>query len=525
MTILRTFFFLCGAVLIATAQVPLSFQKSIQSTPSNTKLLTKIVNDIVIVGDTIWLATELGISYTPRGEISWVNLANTATFDSKGISALAVRNNTIWAATGYTTSLGDASVITGGGFHVSTDHGQTWSYIPQPVDVGRIDTLRYGQNIIRALAITVPQQNITYDIALTSSAVWIASWAGMLRKSTDNGQTWERVVLPPDNLDEIDTAMTLSFDLSPVQKIFTRSDGRLDTLKESHNHKVFAVYASSDSVLWVGTANGINRSTDGGVSWKKFSHQNQAQPISGNFVVAITEQRWKNKRILWAATNNAVDPNEQKAVSFSDDDGATWKTALHGLFIHNIAWKDSLVYVATSDGIFRTSDFGNSWVRNGTIYDAQTLQRFTDNEIYCVGVAGDTVWIGGTDGVAYTLDSPVSPFGTEWHILRVTEDVGTKGYTYAYPNPFSPDLQVTRFHYSTKNVPAGTSEVTLRIFNFAMQPVRTLLSRAPRAVDAEYDELWDGRDDRGSVVANGVYFYSVTINNSTPLWGKIMVVR
>ena len=34
--------------------------------------------------------------------------------------------------------------------------------------------------------------------------------------------------------------MTLSFDLSPVQKIFTKADGTKDTLKENHNHKVFA---------------------------------------------------------------------------------------------------------------------------------------------------------------------------------------------------------------------------------------------------------------------------------------------
>ena len=76
----------------------------------------------------------------------------------------------------------------------------------------------YGNNKILALDVTVPQQNITFDIALTKNTVWIASWAGMLRKSTDLGNTWTRVILPPDNLDSIKPTDSLNyaFDLSPA---------------------------------------------------------------------------------------------------------------------------------------------------------------------------------------------------------------------------------------------------------------------------------------------------------------------
>jgi hypothetical protein len=58
-----------------------------------------------------------------------------------------------------------------------------------------------------------------------------------------------------------------------------------------------------------------------------------------------------------------------------------------------------------------------------------------------------------------------------------------------------------------------------------MFPVRTLIQKAPRLNRKEYDEIWNGRNDNGSIVANGVYFYRVEIGNQAPVWGKILVLR
>lgn len=477
--------------------------------------LSNAINDLLVRRDTVWVGTERGLSLTTNGA-SWSNFGKSDGFKGFGISAFAVRNSLVWVAEASSTRENGEAVSFGEGLYYSTNGGATWTHVPQPVERAgaTVDTLTYGNNKIRALAITVTRSNLTYDIALTSTAVWTANFAGMLRKSTDRGQTWSRVILPPDNLNSISPDMQLNFDLSPT--------GGALGLRENLNHRVFSVFASSDSVIWVGTAGGINKSTDGGVSWRKFNHQNQQRPISGNFVVAINEQRWAGQQIIWAATVNALDPNEQRGLSFSADGGESWSTTLLGEFVHNIAFKDSIVYAATDRGVYRSSNFGQTWIRNGTIFDPTNLQRIASLPIYAVAVKGDTVWIGGTDGMAYTLDSPTHMFGSSWRVFRTYQPVGLSSMTYSYPSPFSPDDEVVRIHYSTRGRNAA---VTIRIFNFAMQPVRTLIQNASRSGAYEHDEIWNGRDDQNNRIANGVYFYVVEVEGLEPMWGKIFIVE
>lgn len=518
----------CTLSVNSFSQLPKSYQ--FNSGWNSSLPRTNAINDFLIRNDSIWVGTELGLSLTVNGGVNWTNFSGTDSFYNKGISAIAMNDAIIWVATGYSTKLDNQSIQTGGGLHYSTDRGAIWHFIPQPIDHQPseqvlFDTVLYGSNKIRALAITVPQQNITFDIALTSHAVWIASWAGMLRKSTDLGTTWQRIILPPDNLDDIDTSQILNFDLSPISRSFI-INGIAGSLTGNLNHSLFSLYASDDSTIWAGTAGGINKSTDGGWSWQKYSHQNQLHSISGNFVVALKEQKWNGRRIMWAATVNANDPDEIKGVSYSEDGGKNWNTTLLGEWAHNMAVRDSIVYIATDNGLYRSSDFGESWSRSSTIYDTSNLQRFVSTEIYAVAIQGDTVWFGGPEGTAYTLDSPLHPFGTQWHIFRTAEQIHGEHRTYSYPNPFSPDNESTRIHYSLFGYSSNNqSEITVRIFDFSMQPVRTLLQKASRRSGQEYDEIWDGRSDKRTIVANGVYFYRIEIDNQSPLWGKILVVR
>ena len=482
---------------------------------SSTFQLSNSVTDIAIQGDTIWLGTGKGLSRSTDGGRTWKNYYDTPEFGKEDISALAVRGKNIWAATAHSVEKDGQSLPEGTGLRYSSDGGTTWKVIPQPVDVNNVDTLiNDGKRFIRALGITTAINNITYDIALTGNTVWICSFAGMARKSTDNGTTWERVIIPPDNLTSIGPNDSLVFDLSP-------SGGALN-LQNNLNHRAFSVMTENDSTIWIGTAGGINKTTDGGISWKKFSNQTQSNPISGNFVVALAKQSSNGKDVIWASTN-PTESNQKRGISFSEDGGLNWKQTLIGEFAHNFGFKDDIAYVPTDNGIFRSDDFGNSWTQTGTIYDKANRQRYTQSKFFAANSWGDTAWFGGGDGLIKTIDNATHYFGSNWTISHTSQQVPSQTETYAYPNPFAPDDEVVRIHYGTgKTYPA---KVTMRIFDFGMNLVDTPVQNALREANRDHDEIWNGRNQNGTFVTNGVYFYQLVIDNDEPRWGKILVIQ
>ena len=75
-----------------------------------------------------------------------------------------------------------------------------------------------------------------------------------------------------------------------------------------------------------------------------------------------------------------------------------------------------------------------------------------------------------------------------------------------YPNPFNPE---TWMPYQLKK----PAEVTLIIFNMKGQAIRTLaVGNQPAGVYQSRSRAayWDGRNEIGELVANGVYFYTLT---------------
>jgi hypothetical protein len=39
------------------------------------------------------------------------------------------------------------------------------------------------------------------------------------------------------------------------------------------------------------------------------------------------------------------------------------------------------------------------------------------------------------------------------------------------------------------------------------------------------DIVWDGTNDKGSTVANGIYFYRIELDYGEDLWGKVAVIK
>lgn len=479
----------------------------------STKPSSNSVSQILISNGRVFLATDNGLNIVTNGGNSVQTNFGKNGPTGVSISAIAVKGDTIVAAISSSTEQSGTTYPVGDGLYASTDNGTTWMKEHQSLDSLSDTTVTFGQNVLKALPITTAINNISYSIVFHKGYLYSANFAGGLRRSSDLGKTWQRVVIPPDASDYITQDSTdYTFQLSPVS-------GNL-TSENNLNHRVFSLYSDGDSVLYVGTADGINKTADSSYSWYKFNHLNKSGGISGNFVVSLAGQNFGTIHNIWGATVVAEDPTETSALSYTTDNGATWQHILGGHFFHGMAFHDStIVYGVSDDGLFRTQNFGAS---SDVITNIQTSkQSILSQTFYAVAVNGDSIWVGSGDGTAVGIDNGSGFESSGWNVFRTYTSVGTGNSTYFYPNPFSPHLDVGRIHFDVKN---PGSQVTIRIYDFSMHIVRTLLQNAPRGA-GETDEQWNGRGDRGGLVDNGVYFYSVVVNGGTPAWGKILVLR
>jgi hypothetical protein len=473
-------------------------------------LPTNSVSHITVQPPALWIGTSKGAARSDDGGATWHSYKDVPEFSRPGIFSLALKGDTVWCATGYTQEVEGSNVQTGSGYTVSVNGGATWSSLPQPLDDRNDSLVQYGNNQVSFIPIVVPEQNVTFDVALGNGIVWVANWAGGIRRSTDHGQTWIRTVLPSSNRNSI----------SPDDSL-PNNYYRIDP-RDDNNFLGFSVYAENDSVIWAGTAGGVNRSTDGGLSWVKSTRSNQGSPILSDWVIAISGQPLQGGTKVWTTNWPAEGDNQEFGISSTTDNGATWQNFLRGVRAYAFAFRDSIVYVATENGIYRTADGGLSWAISGSVVDASSGDRNTNIGYFAVGVLGDTVYAGNGDGVVATADAPGAQFGATWNVFRAFRPVGTQLASYAYPNPFSPRFDITRIHYGTGGRDAS---VTVEVFDFGMNRVRTLVRDAGRSGGTEHEELWNGTDDAGARVPNGVYFYRVLVGDEDPLWGKIMVLQ
>jgi flagellar hook assembly protein FlgD len=122
----------------------------------------------------------------------------------------------------------------------------------------------------------------------------------------------------------------------------------------------------------------------------------------------------------------------------------------------------------------------------------------------------------------------------EFTLLRRDKLIAAKlKETYALPGIISDNTGITGASGTTFVYKLGKdSRVTIRVYDFNMQHVRTVIENAPRkaatatgrSTDSKSD-VWDGTTSSGRVVAPGVYYYKITTSSGERSFGKIVVAK
>jgi hypothetical protein len=181
--------------------------------------------------------------------------------------------------------------------------------------------------------------------------------------------------------------------------------------------------------------------------------------------------------------------------------------------------------VATEKGLYKSVDDGSSWYLFPMIEDFETGERILTDKFYSVATQSSNgishrLWAGTADGLA-TSDNN----GFTWVVYRsfISTRQRTDRAVYAYPTPFSPERGTEiRFQYDLNN----PGEVKIDIFNFAMEKVISIREYESNISSGNFDRSasWDGRDNNGRMVDNGVYFFRTELEGKVT-WGKIVVIN
>ena len=366
------------------------------------------------------------------------------------------------------------------------------------------------------------------DFAFQDSTVWAATDQG-LKRTKYGGIDWEtfdilgpdkRGIIPPNftSVCVVDTTIWVG----TVDGLIKSTDDENDTCE------VIKFAQSFEKAIWAGSAAGIFKFIynyrdvfDTVLNYNSYSHG-----ITGDFVVSTAIQEYNGKKIIWAGTR-PVDPDfERSGASKSTDDGDSWSVTLEGNRVWNFAFDDSVVWAATSSGLKRSSDGGESWDVFNYMKDKDEITEdgIFSTEFTSVAIIDDEVWAGNADGLVKAPKDVEVGEDTAWNVFRTFVPIGEKGSetAYAFPSPFSPLLGtgIVRIIYK----PRKDGPVTIKIYDFAMNLVTTLVDNNSVA-GIDQPKEWDGRNDKGDIVANGVYFFKVEAPGGQTEWGKLVVLK
>lgn len=554
-------FLLINSVLIS--QVPIDYKFSSNNTLDRYENITEeglnsnaIVDIRPLDSNYFLLSTASGLSYVHIYDV-YPDSVNFGSFNKNSVSlprggapALAVRENIIAISGILDTTAATGEEIMGTGISYSIDEGEIWQYLQQPRENPESDkyhTISWGGQTIYALSVTTEINNISYDLSIGGDYIYAASWAGGLRRYGPlyTGQkSWQIIPLPMDT----DTSLMCGlidlnmYEINPKDPWKGNPDDYDSTpgTYGNHNHKGFSVYVIDDTIIWAGTANGINKgiiqsdcidwthhfTANGTITPRpvagsdpKDVHVGTWKRISGNWVIGFTHQKIGNVTRLWAITWAGGGSNEIHALSYTDNGGETWNiTSPSGESekVYNLYANENRIWAATASGLYVSED-GYHWEKYSRPIDALTGEEILSESVLAVYNQDNWLWVGTIDGISIIENDTITTIHRFWEPANPFS---------AYPNPLliNDYNQVggdghVRFVYFNPDNYKGTID----IFDFTMDRV-TQLGTSHLVNNNESEVIWNGRNEYGDQVANGVYFCRLSLNGKY-YWTKLAVVN
>jgi len=355
----------------------------------------------------------------------------------------------------------------GGGVWKSSNGGQTWNAVFEKQPVASIGAIAIDPTDEKIVWVGTGETNPRNDV----------SYGDGIYKTTDGGDTWtnvglkptkyiSRIVVDPRNHNHVAVAALGDvFNDSPDRGIYVTQDGG-KTWKQTllagpeSGASDLAMSAQDPNVLYTGIwqfqrrpwtftsggdADGLYKSTDGGMTWTKLTGHGLPAGITGRIGLAVAPSDGRRvyalieskDGILWRSDDGganwtmqskntlvdqrpfyfshiAVDPKNpdrvygvSEALSVSKDGGKTFKEIADGVHVdYHAIWiapnDPARIIVGEDGGYALTVDQGDNWFFSANLPIAQIYRvgLGTDNPYtVCAGLQDNSAWCGPSNSL------------------------------------------------------------------------------------------------------------------------------
>jgi photosystem II stability/assembly factor-like uncharacterized protein len=466
-------------------------------------------------GGVNWLPQPL-ISSIPFSEISaagnaiYLLAGNGNIFKTTDMGAtltcLTVNSGALGTISFPSSNVGYTGGITNGTFLKTTDGGTTW----------KTKFLLFPPSASKAYRTIGPTQ----FFFITENVGYCANRSSIISKTTDGGDTWTAINDDPltthvfNNLFFIDqnTGWVVGrwAGSSPNYNygILKITNGSTVTYQDTAKagELLSVSFADASNGVAVGKGGNILYTTNGGTTWTKAT-----SPVTYN----LNDVKFINSLTVLAV-------GDTSAIIQSTDGGKTWSPptlASQSIPVpkynfNAIAVKQSsIAYVS---GYFKpTSNIRGTMLRLAFSGNTISLTDVTDTVLFENNLTAIT---SAPNGDIWTVATNNSLIYSSRKTNSVNSPVdGLKGYVLNqnYPNPFNPSTSIEW------NMPV-TGNVEIKVYDILGKEVKTLIDN--KLESGNHKIMWDGRNNFGTSVSSGMYYYKIKVNNFVSI-KKMMYLR
>ena len=233
-------------------------------------------------------------------------------------------------------------------------------------------------------ASTLNETLIVYSFASNASAIFAVTNRGVFR-STDGGIAWQLL----ENLKRIGEASEVAANDGVIvatmygQGVFRSLNGGLDWVAANNGLTVstFTTVGNAGSTFFAAGNNGrVYRSTDNAQNWVLVGAGLPPSPRINDFEIVTSPES-----LVFIASDDGIFRSSDNGVTFND-----FSRGLRSRTVNEISYTGADLFAATGDGVFYSTDRGLSWLERNTGIGSRFVSSVT--------VAASGKNMAGTDG-------------------------------------------------------------------------------------------------------------------------------